>query len=69
MAYPARTGVGCRIDKPDGTYEYRYFEPISTESREIPIVVQRMGETLNTGHGTVSDTGQADQLLGGGTSS
>ena len=37
MAYPAKTGVGYRINKPDGNYEYQYFEPISTEQREMPI--------------------------------
>ena len=69
MAYPARTGVGYRVNKPDGTYEYQYFEPISMEPHEIPVVVQREGETLNTGHGAVSDTGHADPLLEGGASS
>ena len=69
MAYPARTGIGYRVNKPDGTYEYRYFEPIHTEPREIPITQQTSRGTLYTGHGAASDQGQADPLLGGGTGS
>ena len=69
MAYPARTGVGYRVNKPDGTYEYQYFEPISTAPREIPITEWKRGEALYTGHGAVSDQRHADPLLGGGASS
>ena len=68
MAYPARSGVGYRVNKPDGTYEYRYFEPISTEPREIPITELMGGEALYTGHGISSDQRHADPFLGGGMS-
>ena len=68
MAYPARTGVGYRVNKPDGTYEYQYFEPLFTEQREIRIT-ERMGdEALYTGHGISSDQRHADPFLGGGAS-
>ena len=69
MAYPAKTGVGYRVNKPDGTYAYQYFEPISTAPREISITEWKRGEALYTGHGTVSDQRHADPLLGGGASS
>ena len=69
MAYSARTGAGYRVYKTDGTYEYRYFEPIPTEPREITITEQIRGGTLYTGHGTASDQRHADTLLGGVTSS
>ena len=68
MTYSARTGVGYRVNKPDGTYEYQYFEPISKESREIPTTGPMRGEALYTGHGTISDQRHADPLFGGGTS-
>ena len=69
MAYPARTGGGYRVNKPDGTYEYRYFEPIATEPRENPIIERMREGALYTGHGAISDQGHADPLFGGGMSS
>jgi len=69
MAYPARTGVGYRVNKPNGTYEYQYFEPIPTEQRENPIIEQTREGALNMGHGAISDQRHVDPLLGGGASS
>ena len=69
MAISARTGAGYRVYKSDGTYKYRYFEPIHTDPREIPITEQMSRGTLYTGHGAASDQGHADPLLGGGTGS
>ena len=66
MAYPARTGVGYRVNKPDGTYEYQYFEPISTAPREIPITELMGGEALYTGRGTIPLKGHLEPLLFGG---
>jgi len=66
MAYPARTGAGYRVNKPDGTYEYQYFESIPTEPRENPIIERMGGEALYTGHGIFSDQRHADPLFGGG---
>ena len=67
MTYSARTGAGYRVYKTDGTYEYRYFEPIHTEPREIAITEQTRVGALDTGHGTSSDQRRADTLLGGVT--
>ena len=69
VTYPARTGAGYRVNRPDGTYEYRYFEPISTEPNEILITRSMKGGALHTGHDAISDQRHIDPLLGGGASS
>ena len=69
VAYPARAGAGYRVNRPDGTYEYRYFEPIFTEPNEILITRSMKGGALHTGHGAISDQRHIDPLLGVGASS
>ena len=66
MSYAARTGAGYSTTSPGETIKYQYFEPISTESREIPITERMGGGVLYTGHGIFSDQRHADPLLGGG---
>ena len=69
MKYPERTGVGYRVDREDGTYSYQYFEPIPSSQRHFQTIKETKGGNLLTGHGTASDQGHADPLLGGGTGS
>ena len=69
MKYPEKTGVGYRVDREDGTYSYQYFEPIPSNQRHFQTIKGTKGGNLFTGHGTISDQGHADPLLGGGTSS
>ena len=69
MGYQEGTGVGCLVDRDDGTFDYRYFEPISSSQRHIQTIREPDGGSFRTGYGTVPHQGHADPLLGGGTSS